>query len=63
MGRLTFGINVTLDGCCDHRAVAPVVLSTTRRDFPWDWRASRLQLAEAKRFKSGVMALRYSRGR
>ena len=23
MGLLTFGINVTLDGCCDHRAVAP----------------------------------------
>ena len=23
MGLLTFGINVTLDGCCDHRAGAP----------------------------------------
>jgi dihydrofolate reductase len=23
MGLLTFGINVTLDGCCDHRAVNP----------------------------------------
>lgn len=26
-----------------------------------DWQASRLKLAEAKRFKSGVMALRYRR--
>ena len=26
-----------------------------------DWRASRLMLAEAKRFKSGVLALRYRR--
>lgn len=23
MGLLTFGINVTLDGCCDHGAAAP----------------------------------------
>src|ERR1700691_5235799 len=23
MGLLTFALNVTLDGCCDHRAVAP----------------------------------------
>ncbi len=23
MGKLTFAINVTLDGCCDHRAFAP----------------------------------------
>jgi dihydrofolate reductase len=23
MGLLTFGMNVTLDGCCDHRGVAP----------------------------------------
>ncbi len=23
MGLLTFGINVTLDGCCDHRAGIP----------------------------------------
>ena len=180
MGMLTFGINVTLDGCCDHRGVPPddevfrywtrlmdsaggmlwgrtvyelmesywpavardpkakrldrdwarkleakakYVLSTTRRDFSWsnthrvegdlaaaikdlkkrtprglllgspnlakelhelglideylfvvhpivaghgpalfvDWRASRLKLIETKRFKSGVMALRYGR--
>ena len=180
MGLLTFAINVTLDGCCDHHAAAPddelfrywirlmdsaggmlwgrtvyelmenywpavacdpkaarleriwarkldakdkYVLSTTRRDFPWrnthrvegelaaaikrlkkstprglllgspnlarglhalglideylfvvhpivagrgpalfvDWRASRLKLAQAKSFKSGVMALRYRR--
>lgn len=181
MGLLTFATNVTLDGCCDHRAAAPddelfrywirqmdaaggmlwgrtvyelmenhwpavardpkaarlerewarkldakdkFVLSTSRRDFPWgntyrvegdlaeaiqrlkertprglllgspnlakelhrldlideylfvvhpvvaghgptlfaDWRASPLKLAETKRFKSGVMALRYRRG-
>jgi dihydrofolate reductase len=181
MGLLTFSINVTLDGCYDHRAAAPddelfrywirlmdaaggmlwgrtvyelmenywpavardpkaarldrewarkldakdkFVLSTSRRDYPWgnthrvegdlagaikrlkkrtprglllgspnlakelhrlglideylfvvhpivaghgptlfvDWQASRLKLAEAKRFKSGVMALRYRRG-
>lgn len=180
MGLLTFGINVTLDGCCDHRAGVPddqlfrywtrlmdesggmlwgravyelmesawpavardpkaprlhrdwarkldakpkYVVSATRRDFPWsnthrvegglagaikalkkrtprgllvgsptlarelhrlglideylfvvhpivvghgpvlfvDWRASRLKLVDAKRFKSGVMALRYRR--
>jgi dihydrofolate reductase len=180
MGLLTFAINVTLDGCCDHRAAAPdaqlfrywirqmdaaggmlwgrtvyelmekhwpavardpnaarldrewarkldakdkFVLSRSRRDFPWvntrrvegelagaiarlkkrtprglllgspnlakqlhrlglideylfvvhpvvaghgpalfeDWRASRLTLAETKRFESGVMALRYRR--
>jgi dihydrofolate reductase len=180
MGQLIFGVNVTLDGCCDHAAVAPdddvfrfwtrqldaggamlwgrtvyemmesywpavardpkakrlhrewarkldakdkFVLSTTRRDFTWanthlvegdlagavkalkkrtprglllgspnlakqlhglglideylfvvhpivagrgpalfaDWRASPLKLVEAKRFKSGVMALRYRR--
>ncbi len=182
MGMLTFGVNVTLDGCYDHRGTAPddelfrfwirqmdsaggmlwgrtvyelmesywpavardlkakrldrvwarkldakdkYVLSTTRRDFPWanthrvegglagairnlkrrtprglllgspnlakdlhklglideylfvvhpvvagrgptlfvDWQASGLKLIEAKRFKSGVMALRYSRDR
>jgi dihydrofolate reductase len=180
MGLLTFAINVTLDGCCDHRAGAPddelfrywirlmdsaggmlwgrtvyelmesywpavardpkakpldrlwarkldakdkFVLSASRRDFPWantyrlegelagaikdlkkrtprglllgspnlakglhklglideyllvvhpivaghgptlfgDWPASRLKLVETKRFKSGVMALRYRR--
>jgi dihydrofolate reductase len=178
MGLLTFAINVTLDGCYDHRAAAPddelfrfwirlmdaaggmlwgrtvyelmegywpavarnpkaarldrewarkldakdkFVISTSRRDYSWgnthrvegdlgdaikrlkkrtphglllgspnlakqlhrlglideyllvvhpivaghgptlfvDWQASRLKLAEAKRFKSGVMALRY----
>lgn len=181
MGLLTFAINLTLDGCFDHRASAPddalfrfwirqmdaaggmlwgrtvyelmenywpavardpkasrldrewarkltakdkFVLSRSRRDFPWanthrvkgplasaikdlkkrtprglllgspnlakdlhrlglieeylfvvhpvvaghgptlftDWRASRLTLTEARRFKSGVMALRYRRG-
>jgi len=180
MGLLTFGINVTLDGCCDHREGVPddevfrywtrlmhesggmlwgrtvyelmenhwpavardpkaprlqrdwarkldakdkFVLSTSRRDFPWanthrvvgglagaikrikkrtprglllgspnlakelhrlglideylfvvhpvvaghgpalfaDWRASRLKFIGAKRFKSGVVALRYRR--
>jgi dihydrofolate reductase len=180
MGLLTFAINVTLDGCCDHRAAAPddevfrywirqmdaaggmlwgrkvyelmenywpavardrkaarldrewarkldakdkFVLSTSRRDFPWanthrvegkltgaikrlkkrtphglllgspnlakdlhrlglideylfvvhpvvtghgptlflDWQASSLKLVETKRFKSGVIALRYRR--
>ena len=180
MGLLTFAINVTLDGCCDHRVAAPdeqlfrfwirrmdaaggmlwgrkvyelmeshwpavardpkaasldrewarkldakdkFVVSASRRDFPWantrrvegglagaierlkkrtprglllgspnlagqlhrlglideylfvvhpivaghgpalfaDWRASRLKLVEARRFKSGVMALRYRR--
>ncbi len=181
MGLLTFGINVTLDGCCDHRAGVPDdevfrywtrvmdsagamlwgrtvyelmekfwpavardpkasrlhrawarkldakpkhVVSTTRRAFTWsnthlvegdladaikalkkrtprglllgspklskelhrlrlideylfvlhpiiaghgptlaaDWRASRLEFVDAKRFKSGVVALRYRRG-
>ena len=181
MGLLTFGLNVTLDGCCDHRAGIPdddlfrywtrlmdaaggmlwgrkvyelmedawsavardpkaprlhrewarkldakpkYVVSSTRRDFPWshthrvegnlaraikelkkrtpcgllvgsptlskelhrlglideyrlvvhpilaghgpflfvDWRASRLKLVDAKRFKSGAVALRYRRG-
>jgi len=181
MGLLTFGVNVTLDGCFDHEAAAPddqlfrywirlmdsaggmlwgrtvyelmenhwpavardpkasrldrewarkldakdkFVLSTTRRDFPWanthhvkgglaaaikrlkkrtprglllgspnlakelhklglideylfvvhpgvagrgpalftSWKASGLKLVETKRFKSGVMALRYKRG-
>lgn len=181
MGLLTFGINVTLDGCCDHTAGVPDdevfrywtrlmdssggmlwgrtvyemmesywpmvardpkaprlqrdwarkldakakhVVSTTRRDFTWsnthlvegelaaavkalkkrtprgllagspklskelhrlglideylfmlhpvvagrgptlavDWRASRLKFVDAKRFKSGVLALRYRRG-
>lgn len=181
MGLLTFAINVTLDGCCDHRVGIPdaqlfrywirlmdaaggmlwgrkvyelmenhwpavardpkasrldrewarkldakekFVLSASRRDYPWshthrvagglagairrlkkrtprglllgspnlakqlhrlelideyvfvvhpivaghgpmlfmDWRASRLKLVETKRFKSGVMALRYRRG-
>lgn len=180
MGLLTFGINVTLDGCCDHRAGMPddevfrywtrlmdsaggmlwgrtvyelmenhwpavardpkaprlqrdwalkldakpkYVVSARRRDFPWsnthrvegdlgsaikdlkkrtprgllagspalskelhrlglideyllvvhpvmaghgptlfaDWRASRLKFIAAKRFKSGVVALRYRR--
>jgi dihydrofolate reductase len=180
MGKLTFGINVSLDGCCDHRGFAPddelfrywtrlmdeadgmlwgrtvyelmesywpavandpqarrldrdwarklnaqnkYVLSSTRRDFPWenshrvegdlagaikalkkrtprgllagspalsrelhrlglideyllvvhpkivghgpalflDWRTSDLKFLGAKRFKSGVVALRYQR--
>jgi dihydrofolate reductase len=180
MGLLTFGINVTLDGCCDHRAMIPddevfrywnrlmdaadgflwgravyelmenywpavardpkasrqdrdwarkldakpkYVVSATRRDFPWsnshhvegalagaiknlkkraprgllagsptlskelhrlglideyrlivhpivaghgptlftDWRAGPLKFVDAKRFKSGVTALRYRR--
>lgn len=182
MGLLTFALNVTLDGCCDHRAVSPddelfrywtrlmdaaggmlwgravyelmekswpavardpkaprlfrqwarkldakpkYVVSATRRDFPWsnthrvegnlasaikdlkkstprgllvgsptlakelhrlglideyllvvhpimaghgptlfvDWRTSRLKFIAAKRFKSGVVALRYRRAK
>jgi riboflavin biosynthesis pyrimidine reductase len=32
MGLLTFSINVTLDGCVDHREG---VVSSTRTDLPW----------------------------
>lgn len=40
--------------------VRPVVAGQGATLFT-DWRASRLKLVEAKRFKSGVMALRYRR--
>jgi hypothetical protein len=52
MGLLTFAINVTL--------VHPVVAGHGPTLF-LDWQASSLKLVETKRFKSGVIALRYRR--
>jgi hypothetical protein len=71
MGLLTFALNVTLDGCCDHReGIADDELHhyfTGLMDaagatlFQGLERSRRLELVSTTRLKSGVMALHYLR--
>jgi hypothetical protein len=61
MGLLTFGLNVTLDGCCDHLVLHPVLAGHGPTLFQGLEPSRHLDLVSTKRLKSGALALHYRR--
>lgn len=65
MGLLTFGTNVTLDGCCDHTlgilVVHPVLAGRGPRLFDGLAESRQLERVSVKSFQGGQVALHLRR--